>query len=136
MAEEKLIVGNHKWPESIDFDQDGNLYFTDAIEKALFQIKRSKDGALASTSIQLLYGLDHASGVSIDRENAFLYSSAKVKRPVRSSKSRLAGLKLVEMLIIFLFAGILWTTLLCDWKSSVWHRYRPKEEPTCKTIRW
>jgi hypothetical protein len=46
MAKEKFIVGDHKWPESIDFDQDDNLYFTDAIEKALFQIKRSKDGML------------------------------------------------------------------------------------------
>ena len=54
MAKEKLIVGNHKWPESRDFDQDCNLYFTDAIEKALFQIKRNKDGTLASTSIKLL----------------------------------------------------------------------------------
>ena len=80
MAKEKWIVGDHKWPESIDFDQDGNLYFTDAIEKALFQIKRSRDGTLASTSIKLLYGLDHASGVSIDRENAFLYLGARVRK--------------------------------------------------------
>jgi hypothetical protein len=80
MAKEKMIVGNHKWPESIDFDQDSNLYFTDAVEKALFQIRRSKDGTLASTSIKLLYGFDHASGVSIDRENGFLYLGAKVKK--------------------------------------------------------
>jgi hypothetical protein len=44
MAKEKRIVGDHKWPESIDFDQDSNLYFTDAIEKALFQITRNEDG--------------------------------------------------------------------------------------------
>jgi hypothetical protein len=80
MAKEKLVVGNHKWPESIDVDQDGNLYFTDAIDKALFQIKRGKDGRLASTSIKLLYGFDHASGVSIDREKAVLYLGAKVKK--------------------------------------------------------
>jgi len=105
MAKEIRNVGNHKWPASIDFDQDGNLYFTGAIEKALFLIRRSKDDTLASTSHQLLCGLDHRSGVSIDTENAFLYLSAKVKKPERSSKSRLAGLKPVEMFIIFLFAG-------------------------------
>ena len=44
MAKEKRIVGDHNWPESIDFDQDSNLYFTDAIEKALFQITRNEDG--------------------------------------------------------------------------------------------
>jgi len=54
MAIEKLIVGNHKWPESIDLDRDGNLYFTDLIEKALFRIKRNKDGALASQNEKVL----------------------------------------------------------------------------------
>ena len=43
MAKEKRIVGDHNWPESIDFDQDSNLYFKDAIEKALFQITRNGD---------------------------------------------------------------------------------------------
>ena len=119
MAKEKLIVGNHKWPGSIEFDQDGNLYFTDAIEKALFLIGRSKDGAPARTSHQLLCGLDHRSGVSLNTGNAFLYPSTKVKKPVRSSKPRLADLKPVKMLIIFLFAGTVQATLLCDWKRSV-----------------
>ena len=43
MAKEKRIVGDHQWPESIDFDQDSNLYFTDVVEKALFQIARNED---------------------------------------------------------------------------------------------
>jgi len=119
MAKEIRNVGNHKWPASIDFDQDGNLYFTDAIEKALFLIRRSKDDTLASTSHQLLCGLDHRSGVSLNTGNAFLYPSTKVKKPVRSSKPRLADLKPVKMLIIFLFAGTVQATLLCDWKRSV-----------------
>src|SRR5215510_4524686 len=86
MAIEKLIVGIHKWPESIDFDQDGNLCFTDAIEKALFQIKRNKDGTLASAGIKLLYGFNHTGGVSIDRENAFLYLGAKIKKAAKILK--------------------------------------------------
>lgn len=73
MANEKPVVGDHKWPESIDFDQHGNLYFTDAIEKALFQIKRNHNGTLDNKSIPLLLGFDHTSGVSVDRKNAFLY---------------------------------------------------------------
>ena len=43
-GKKKRIVGDHNWPESIDFDRDSNLYFTDAIEKALFQITRNEDG--------------------------------------------------------------------------------------------
>jgi hypothetical protein len=44
MAKENQIVGNHKGPQSIDFDQDSNLYFTDAMERALFKITRNEDG--------------------------------------------------------------------------------------------
>ena len=80
MANEKPVVGDHKWPESVDFDQHGNLYFTDAIEKALFQIKRNHNGTLDNKSIPLLLGFDHTSGVSVDRKNAFLYLGTKVNR--------------------------------------------------------
>jgi len=62
MAKEKRIVGNHKWPESIDLDQAGNFSFTDAIEKALFQIKRNKDITLAGTSVKLLSSNSHTFG--------------------------------------------------------------------------
>jgi hypothetical protein len=109
MAKERLIVGNHKRPASIDVDQDGNLYFTDAIEKALFLIRRSKDDTLASTSHQLPCGLDHRSGVSIDTENAFLYPSAKVKKASQVIKIPPDWFETRRDV----------DDLPCDWKSSV-----------------
>jgi sugar lactone lactonase YvrE len=79
MAKEELRVGNHKWPESIDLDRDGNLYFTDAIEKALFRIKRNKDGTLASQDEKLLSGFKDAGGISIDRKNNDLYIGVRLR---------------------------------------------------------
>jgi hypothetical protein len=76
----KLTMGKHNWPESIDFDRSGNLYFSDHREKALFSIRRNPDGALADTDEMLLYGFDHASGVSIDRENNILYLGIQIKK--------------------------------------------------------
>ena len=62
MAKEKHIVGNYKWPESIDFDQAGNFSFTNALEKAFFQIKRNKDNTLASIGSKLLSSNSHTFG--------------------------------------------------------------------------
>jgi hypothetical protein len=78
MAEKIFAVGHYKWLESIDFDRYGNLYFTDASRNALYKFKRQKDGRLARKSTRLLYGLRWTSGVSIDRENDFLYLGARV----------------------------------------------------------
>ena len=75
-----VTKGRHKWPESIDFDRSGNLYFSDHLEKALFRIRRNQDGTLADASERILYGFKHASGVSIDREKNLLYLGARVKR--------------------------------------------------------
>lgn len=70
---------NHIWPESIDIDAFGNLYFSDAKEKALFRIERNqKDGRLGRTAEKVLKGFKHLGGVSIDRSNHSLYLGAKV----------------------------------------------------------
>ena len=68
MAKEKLIVGNINGLNQIDFDRNGNLYFTDAIEKALFRIKRNKDGALAPQNEKLLSRFEHIGGIKIDKD--------------------------------------------------------------------
>jgi len=75
-----VTQGEQKWPESIDFDRRGNLYFTDHDEKALFRIKRNQDGTLADSTERLLYGFRHAGGISIDRDKDILYLGARVKR--------------------------------------------------------
>jgi hypothetical protein len=61
MAKEGLMVGNHKWPGLIDLDSDGTLYFTDAVEKDLLRIKRTKAAKLRS-------GFSHASGIKIHKD--------------------------------------------------------------------
>ena len=37
----------HTWPESIDTDATGNVYFTDAAEGTLYRIKREDKNSLA-----------------------------------------------------------------------------------------
>jgi hypothetical protein len=93
MAEKTLEVGDYKWPESIDFDRYGNLYFTDVVGNALYKFKRQKDGRLERNSTRLLYGLGNASGVSIDRENDFLYVGARVGEKGRIIKIPLLWFK-------------------------------------------
>ncbi|MBI9082215.1 MAG: hypothetical protein JEZ11_01375 [Desulfobacterales bacterium] len=72
----------HTWPESIDVDSEGNLYFSDMCEKALYRLARlkEKDEGAAFREEKLLKGLAHISGVSIDRnkEKEALYCGAKV----------------------------------------------------------
>ena len=75
-----VTQGEQKWPESIDFDRRGNLYFTDHDEKALFRIKRNQYGALADGPERLLHGFQHAGGISIDRDKDILCLGARVKR--------------------------------------------------------
>ena len=69
----------HTWPESIDRDRDGNLYFSDSIEKALYRLVRQpQTSRTVFCEEKLLEGLDHISGVSIDRDKGDLYLGAKI----------------------------------------------------------
>jgi sugar lactone lactonase YvrE len=63
----------HAWPESIDVDPTGNIYFTDAAEGTLYRIKRNKDNSLAQREELLLKGFKRASGSSIDSVSKVLY---------------------------------------------------------------
>jgi hypothetical protein len=47
----------HVWPESIDMDRFGNIYFTDAAEGTLYRIRRNKDNSLARQEEALLKDL-------------------------------------------------------------------------------
>ena len=93
MTEKVFAGGDYKWPESIDFDRYGNLYFTDVVGNALYKFKRQKDGRLDRKSTRLLYGLKGASGVSIDRENDFLFVGARVGKKGRIIKIPLSWFK-------------------------------------------
>lgn len=71
----------HKWPESIDFDSRGNLYFTDAGSKALYQIKRDQRSNTlpCEGEKKLLWGFQHLAGISIDRINDHIYLGVKLE---------------------------------------------------------
>jgi hypothetical protein len=59
-------------------DSDGNIYFTDSVERSLYRLKRKSDNTLPRKGEEiLLWGLGHAGGVSIDRENKVLYLGAR-----------------------------------------------------------
>jgi hypothetical protein len=69
----------HSWPESIDRDRDGNLYFSDSIEKALYRLVRQPPSSrTAFCEEKLLEGLDHISGVSIDRDEGEMYLGVRL----------------------------------------------------------
>ena len=68
----------HKWPESIDIDKKGNLYFTDTSEGTLYKIKRNDDKTLEPETA-LIRELKGAGGISIDREKNVLYLGAVIE---------------------------------------------------------
>jgi sugar lactone lactonase YvrE len=57
------------FPESIDMDQEGNLYLSDALEGSLYRFKRRADGTLDSEEELVLCGLKSAHGISISADN-------------------------------------------------------------------
>lgn len=79
MTKRNLCSISHKWPEAIDIDGDGNLYFTDIVAKKLYRFTRQTDGSLKLEEQLLLEGFKHVAGISIDRENELLYLGAALK---------------------------------------------------------
>jgi hypothetical protein len=73
MNKRNLCSKSHKWPEAIDIDGDGNLYFSDAVAKELYRFSRERDGSLKNNEELLLKGFKHIGGISIDRQNRLLY---------------------------------------------------------------
>jgi hypothetical protein len=78
MTRRNLCSKSHKWPEAIDMDEDGNLYFSDVVEKKLYRFVRDGDGSLQENEQLLLKGFKHAAGISIDRENKLLYFGVRL----------------------------------------------------------
>ncbi len=70
---------SHAWPESIDTDATGNIYFTDAVEGTLYRIRREDENSLAKEEELLLMGFKRAAGISIDREHQVLYMGVIIK---------------------------------------------------------
>lgn len=73
MTNRNLCSKAHYWPEAIDFDGQGNLYFSDIVAKKLYRFRREEDGSLGKQEQLLLQGFKHAAGISIDRGNELLY---------------------------------------------------------------
>lgn len=69
----------HVWPESIDMDRFGNIYFTDAAEGTLYRIRRNKDNSLAQQEETLLEDFKRASGISIDPKGQVLYMGVTIR---------------------------------------------------------
>jgi sugar lactone lactonase YvrE len=69
----------HAWPESIDVDREGNIYFTDAFEGKLFRIARNETGILKDAEELLIEGLKRASGISINQDEDVLYMGLALK---------------------------------------------------------
>jgi len=70
----------HKWPEAVDIGKAGNLYFSDAVEKALYRIRVNRNsGEFVEREEKLLEGLKHAGGISIDKDNNHLYFGIRDK---------------------------------------------------------
>ena len=69
----------HVWPESIDMDRFGNIYFTDAAEGTLYRIRRNKDNSLAQQEEALLKDFKRASGLSIDPKGQVLYMGVTIR---------------------------------------------------------
>jgi sugar lactone lactonase YvrE len=69
----------HSWPESIDIDKAGNLYFTDAYEGTLYRIARNQDNTLQEKEELLIKGLKRASGISISQEENMLYMGLELR---------------------------------------------------------
>lgn len=69
------------WPEAIDADRDGNLYFSDHWGKKLYRLVRATGTGEGRAFRQetLLTGLAHISGVSIDRKEETLYLGAQME---------------------------------------------------------
>lgn len=69
----------HAWPESIDVDREGNIYFTDAYAGSLFRLARNENGELKAEEEQLIKGLKRASGISISQDEHILYMGLALK---------------------------------------------------------
>ena len=69
----------HVWPESIDIDRFGNIYFTDPAEGTLCRIRRNKDNSLAQQEETLLKDFKRASGISIDPIGQVLYMGVTIR---------------------------------------------------------
>ncbi len=74
-----------KWPEAIDIDGDGTLYFTDVFEKALYRIKRGRNGRLESHAEKLIEGFQHVAGISVNQNAGLLYLGIQAKGDKKSS---------------------------------------------------
>ena len=70
---------SHAWPESIDIDETGNIYFTDAAEGTLYRIRREDENSLVKEEELLLTGFKRAAGISIDREHHVIYMGVIIK---------------------------------------------------------
>jgi sugar lactone lactonase YvrE len=79
MTKRNLCSESHNWPEAIDFDGDGSLYFSDVVAKKLDRFPREGDGSLQEKEQLLLKGFKHAAGISIDRENKLLYFGVRLQ---------------------------------------------------------
>ena len=69
----------HAWPESIDTDATGNIYFTYADEGTLYRIKREDENSLAKKEELLLKDFKRASGISIDPASQVLYMGVVIR---------------------------------------------------------
>lgn len=79
MTKRNLCSISHKWPEAIDIDGHGNLYFSDIVAKKLYRFTRQTDGSLKLKEQLLLEGFKYLAGISIDRENKHLYLGATLQ---------------------------------------------------------
>ena len=84
---------SHAWPESIDMDRSGNIYFTDVAAGALYRIRRNKDNSFAEQEETLLTDFKRASGISIDPIGQVLYMGV-VLRSQAKSQNRILGIPL------------------------------------------
>jgi hypothetical protein len=79
MLTRNLCSKSHKWPEAIDMDGDGNLYFSDAVAKKLYRFTRERDGSLQKKEQLLIQGFKHVGGISIDRQNKLLFLGVRLQ---------------------------------------------------------
>lgn len=83
----------HAWPESIDMDQFGNIYFTDAAAGNLYLIRRNKDNSFARQEETLLKDFKSASGISIDPIGQVLYMGVGARSQAKN-QNRILGIPL------------------------------------------
>ena len=84
------------FPESIDADQDGNLYISESYTGALYRYRRQGDGCLEESPELILtgFGRGGARGLCIDRSTATLYFGID---PKEAAQAQIIGFSLAVL---------------------------------------